>query len=631
MWNDIETTSDYLHFSVISQTVAELILESGDNPISIGVSGNWGSGKSSMVKMIGRELSRNNTPGEMDKYIFLDFNAWLYQGYDDAKSSLLQVVAKKLADEMKKRKIPEEDAELWDKFKNFTGRINWFQVSKMALPLLAGFIPGAAPVGAIATLFTAVNKSINNPDDVTENSEKIEKAIGKLTPELNGLLKESTSKSTTQQIQELRLDFEEILEKLNVKLVVLVDDLDRCLPETAISTLEAMRLLLFVNRTAFIIAADEQMIRNGVRSHFGNGDLSDELVTSYFDKLIQVPITVPHLGLAEIKVYIVLLFLELEVRKTRVNNDIFDRAQSELGSKLATAWKSDISMETIKGVFDPETLALMSDYISIADQLAGILVTADKIKGNPRLIKRFLNALEIRKKVARLNGMTLDSSVLIKMLLFERCASSGAFDYLSKIVANTKDGKPDVIKSIEEQLEAGEEYKSPDTTWSTDFIRSWLLLEPKLSEYDLRPLLYLSRDKTLSFAAYNELSTEGKTVFEALKRIDNATIMKELVDKIKNLGESEAELLFNRISSLGRSDQWSIGSLSASIHIVEAFPNLGSSLASVLTEIPPASRTPAIVTMINGKVWSEKILFSWAEDKDTPEKVLKLIEIKKRG
>lgn len=58
MWNDIETTNDYLHFSVVSGTVADLIIESGDNPISIGVSGNWGSGKSSMVKMIGKELEK---------------------------------------------------------------------------------------------------------------------------------------------------------------------------------------------------------------------------------------------------------------------------------------------------------------------------------------------------------------------------------------------------------------------------------------------------------------------------------------------------------------------------------------------------------------------------------------------
>ena len=36
MWNDIETTVDYLHFSVVADTVAELIIESNGNPISIG-------------------------------------------------------------------------------------------------------------------------------------------------------------------------------------------------------------------------------------------------------------------------------------------------------------------------------------------------------------------------------------------------------------------------------------------------------------------------------------------------------------------------------------------------------------------------------------------------------------------
>ena len=73
------------------------------------------------------------------------------------------------------------------------------------------------------------------------------------------------------------------------------------LPNTAISTLEAMRLLLLVPQTAFIIAADEQMIRNAVRSHFGNIDLSDELVTSYFDNLIQISLRVPRLGANEAK------------------------------------------------------------------------------------------------------------------------------------------------------------------------------------------------------------------------------------------------------------------------------------------------------------------------------------------
>ena len=344
MWNDIETTTDYLHFSVISKTVAELIVESGDNPISIGVSGSWGVGKSSMVKMIGKDL--NEQYSNDNEYIFLDFNAWLYQGYEDAKSALLQSVTMKLTEEMKKKKI-DNNGSFGKKVKRFLKKVNWFQISKLALPLLTGLIPGATSVGVIARFANAIKNSLDNRDKKAENSELINTSFDELTSELEGLLKEDEemAEPMTKQIEEIRNEFEEILEQLNVKLVVLVDDLDRCLPETAISTLEAMRLLLFVKRTAFIIAADEQMIRNGVRAHFNGVELSDGLVTSYFDKLIQVPIKIPHLGIAEVKVYIVLLFMELEVKRDKVKQDVFLHTQNELNNLLSNAWRENITAE----------------------------------------------------------------------------------------------------------------------------------------------------------------------------------------------------------------------------------------------------------------------------------------------
>ncbi len=221
MWNDIETTTDYLNFSNNSKTVASLIIESGENPISIGVSGNWGVGKSSMVKMIGKDLkeqqSRDDEEHDSDdnKYIFLEFNAWLYQGYEDAKSALLQSVTQKLNEEMKEQNIKESE-DLWKKFKKFLKRINWFQVSKSALPLLAGFIPGAAPIGVFANMANAIKNSLNNRDKITENSESINSAIDDLMPELENLLKdnEEVVEPATKQIEEIRKEFEEILRLL---------------------------------------------------------------------------------------------------------------------------------------------------------------------------------------------------------------------------------------------------------------------------------------------------------------------------------------------------------------------------------------------------------------------------------
>ena len=56
MWADIETEVDMLNFAVVANTAAEWIKESNDEPLSIGVSGGWGVGKSSLVKMIKASL-----------------------------------------------------------------------------------------------------------------------------------------------------------------------------------------------------------------------------------------------------------------------------------------------------------------------------------------------------------------------------------------------------------------------------------------------------------------------------------------------------------------------------------------------------------------------------------------------
>ena len=77
MWADIETEVDMLNFAVVANTAAELIKESNDEPLSIGVSGGWGVGKSSLVKMIKRSLveAEQDIEDKKKKYVFIDFNA----------------------------------------------------------------------------------------------------------------------------------------------------------------------------------------------------------------------------------------------------------------------------------------------------------------------------------------------------------------------------------------------------------------------------------------------------------------------------------------------------------------------------------------------------------------------------
>ncbi|MEZ5784796.1 MAG: P-loop NTPase fold protein, partial [Rhizobiaceae bacterium] len=119
--------------------------------------------------------------------------------------------------------------------------------------------------------------------------------------------------SAPQQMHAFREEFAKLLQDAEIdRLVVLVDDLDRCLPKIAIETLEAIRLFLFVPRAAFVIGADEGMIEYAVRQHFPDLPVATgpaSYARNYLEKLIQVPFRLPSLGYAETRIYVTLLLV----------------------------------------------------------------------------------------------------------------------------------------------------------------------------------------------------------------------------------------------------------------------------------------------------------------------------------
>ncbi len=617
MWNDIETTNDLLNFGIVADTAAQLIRDSGNEPLSIGISGNWGSGKSSLVKMIGESLKEDE-----EKYLFLEFNAWLYQGFDDAKMALLQSVSDLLLEEARKQSTIVEKAIALVK------RVRWFKVLKLGAPVAYGAMAGtvvAGPAGAVVGAIGGLFNGNGLPSE--EDFVKVQTAYRELEPKLHGLLKEEETASLPKEIEGLRQAFEEILEALDVKLVVLVDDLDRCMPDTAISTLEAMRLLLFLPRTAFIIAADEKMIRSAVRSHFSTIQIDDELVTSYFDKLIQVPLRVPRLGVNEVKAYLVLLFAEQALRKEEIDSKCYETAKETILDVVKKPWLGGLSYKTISEAFEGCSDSI-AKQIDMADQLANIMATQEQLAGNPRLIKRFLNNLIIRETIANAQGVGIAFEALVKLQLFERCASSAAFEFLSKEVSASDDGKPTFIKEIEEQIKSGEEYSKPDESWNSTFIQEWIEVKPALADIDLRPLLHLSKDRIISLAGVDELSAEARAIYEALISINSLTIQKALVEQIKTLGETEANPLFIRLKRYVSSKEWGKHSLQGCLHIVKAYPTLNGLFLQLLSEIPTQKRLSSYVPILVQESWAHDILRNWVADNNTPKVTKKAIATK---
>lgn len=614
MWNDVETTQDLLNFKVVADTAAQMIKDGNGQPVSIGVSGSWGVGKSSLVQMIGESL-KSLDGGK--NYIFINFNAWLYQGYDDARMALLQKVADKIMEESEARKT------CVDKAKEFIKRINWLRTAKFMAPVATGIITGGAVAGPVGSFIGAVSGLLGQSGMPSqEDLSKIKESYNQVAPDLQKLLNDKEEKSVPKEIEALRALFQELLKKLELTLIVLVDDLDRCLPNTAISTLEAMRLLLLVPQTAFIIAADEQMIRNAVRSHFGNIDLSDELVTSYFDKLIQIPLRVPRLGANEVKGYLILLLADLAQRRGQITQEEKDQGHDAIVSAIKKSWAGGLTKKVIEDAYGDASPKL-AIQIDLADQLANIMATSDHIAGNPRLIKRFLNNLIIRESVAKAQEMSVSFEELVKLQLFERCAPAAAFEYLAKQVGDSEDGKPKFLQELEEKVAKAEELTFPHDSWKAPFISDWLKLNPPLSEIDLRPLLYLSRDKAISLASFDELSPDGRELLSAL--CEAKGLLQPLIANIKQIGAIESEKILTRMKRRARNQQWESAVIVQALHLPKAFPELATSFIAMLDEIPAGKRPAPLIPQLRNETWAKDLLARWEQDDSSPAPVKKAI------
>nr|VFJ43294.1 MAG: Predicted P-loop ATPase, KAP-like [Candidatus Kentron sp. FM]VFJ43950.1 MAG: Predicted P-loop ATPase, KAP-like [Candidatus Kentron sp. FM]VFK06031.1 MAG: Predicted P-loop ATPase, KAP-like [Candidatus Kentron sp. FM] len=610
MWSDNQTDKDFLNFAHIADTAAELIIKADGQPLSMGVSGGWGIGKSSMLSLISSALkSRDGDP-----YIFVEFNAWLYQGYDDARAALLDVIARELISHAEQSKTGLEKA------KEFLRRVNWLRIAGMAARTGLSIATGAPPVDALGTIWTAA-KGILDGNAAEEDAKKVQEAGKTLADESGQLLKPLEETSPPQQIQDLRDHFQNTLEEMGVTLVVFIDDLDRCLPPTSIATLEAIRLFLFLPNTAFVIAADDRMIRQAVRAHFHGTELDDDLVTNYFDKLIQIPLRVPPLGTQDVRAYMMLLYVE----NSSLADDKKERIRAAVCKQLSESWRG----KRVDARFMAETIPDCPDdlksNLDLADRLAPLMSTAKQIAGNPRLIKRFLNTLSIRMSIARSQGVSLDEAALAKMLLFERCADEAAYSELLSNVNESETGKPSFLADWERKAISGEELdglKDLGTSWNSDFIRDWLALEPSLADMDLRAIVYVSREHMPLITPSDQMSSEAAGIMEALLGLTKKS--PPLSDQVRSLPGKDISLIMDRLLARARQEnQWGTtpNVLFAILTVIDADASHGSRFAEFLKQIPVERLKPAIVESIRSYQWAKDVLDKWKSNESTSKQV----------
>lgn len=598
MWPDNETERDFLNFSGVADTVAEIIVQARGRPISIGVSGAWGIGKSSLIKLTQASLAAQSRKEGEREFVFVEFNAWLYQGYDDARAALMDVIATKLEQEAKAR------GKAIDKAKVLVKRVNWLRAAKLVAGSTVAMSLGLPPTGLIGEVWGMGQRVFSGGVD----GKLIEQAAGKAgeaAVAAGGLLNPKEETSPPKEIQALRDNFEETLEELGVTLVVLIDDLDRCLPETTISTLEAIRLFLFLKNTAFVIAADNDMIKHAVRRHF-EGVPDDLLVTNYFDKLIQVPIRVPPLGTQEVRAYMMLLFVE----NSDLSEDVKEKIRTGVVAQLRQTWAGKrVDRGFVQTLHDPLPAELIGRF-DTAERLAPLMTTASGILGNPRLIKRFLNALAIRMTISNAQGVGVDEAVLAKLLLFERLGSPKAFAELMARVSASDTGKPTFLAEWEEKAIAGQEQVLP-APFDEPFFAEWLTLPPTFADTDLRGALYVSREHAPLITPEDRLSSEAAELLTAL--LQHPEMASSLKGKLLRVPRTETTVIMDRLLDRARQEhEWGVPAvLEACLVVAEADPPQGARLAAFLGERPAAQIQANIVPKIGDQEWSKGVFDIW--------------------
>lgn len=95
MWKDSETDFDLLDFDYLIDITKDIIENDSLSPCTIGVYGDWGSGKSSLVEMLLKDYE------DKEDYLCIKFNGWLFEDYEDAKTALLGTILDKIKEHRK--------------------------------------------------------------------------------------------------------------------------------------------------------------------------------------------------------------------------------------------------------------------------------------------------------------------------------------------------------------------------------------------------------------------------------------------------------------------------------------------------------------------------------------------------
>ncbi len=245
-------SADGLGFHMYSNVLSSVAIET-PGPFTIGVFGEWGTGKTSLMRMVEENLSKEKN------IITVWFNAWRYESEEQPIVPLVATIVREI-----------------ERNKNFIQTLEDGGKSLLrALKAVAyGFsaktkvkVPGFAEIEASFVAKDMIDRSENiAPDPLLDRSIFFE---------------------AFQQLSSVRIP-------KSTRVVVLIDDLDRCFPDKAIALLESIKLVLAQPGFIFFLGVARKVIEGYLQHRYEiEYGINGFEGYAYLDKIIQLPFHIP--------------------------------------------------------------------------------------------------------------------------------------------------------------------------------------------------------------------------------------------------------------------------------------------------------------------------------------------------
>ena len=320
---------DKLNVSIHVEALKKFLLEA-DTPLTVAIQGEWGSGKTSFMNQIFEGLCDDGP------FIGIWTHAWEYAILGEPRDILIHMVQGIIRDIEREAKRFGNSLDMSEAFSK--ARAIFLQVAKIGVKV------AAAQAGLSASDSTVFFHSEDDGSNIEALNNALEAAV--------------------QQCLKIT--------KLQKKgFIFFIDDLDRLDPVVAVQFLELIKNIFELEHCIFILAIDYDVVVKGLKPKFGaRTEENDREFRSFFDKIIQVPFSVP-MSSYNLEAYLGDYLCNINFIKKQ-------ELQRRLKLEDLTSFISNISENGITTISQ-----IITD------------VTNYSVGTNPRAIKRMLNTLSL--------------------------------------------------------------------------------------------------------------------------------------------------------------------------------------------------------------------------------------------